>query len=397
MYKKILVYLVISILLAQDAFAAASSAHVTAQATRVIMTVNAKIDAAANSIVAALNSLLRDNTGMNVAQVVREFQATSTSDNAALAKQITAALDGHLAAMAVENQKRAALEASRITAARASAVTPEDCASYAMKESAALAQATQAAYSAAGGNVGRDTAGGTSGGAPKTQGKVAQEVYLARKADPRALDAGILTRPGCTPIMSEETAYADGLPIVGGYECSAPNLTIPKVDGEKAAHFIARMIVPNPIQELPANVRNTPSGALYEAERDKVRMRQSYMIDIGQESGARFQESRDLTGNKEFFDLMGVAVPDKMSEMDYLRYHLMSRWDNAKFEDYQKNRNEAGLLRDIHSALSLMAAMQFRQLELAERKTVAEMAFYEAVQDGPSRAKLQELRQKAGM
>lgn len=397
MYKKILVSLIIFVLVSQNAFAAASSAHVTAEASRVIMTVNAKITAAANSIVAALNSLLRDNKGMNVAQVVREFQATSTSDNAALAKQITAALDGHLAALAVQDQRRAALESARTSASRATTVSPEECASYASKKSAALAQATQAAYSTAGGNVGRAAAGGTTGGETKTTVKVAQEVYQARKADPRSLDAGILTRPGCTPIMSEETAYAEGLSVVGGYECPAPSLTIPKADGEKAAHFIAKMIVPNPAPELPVDVRKTPSGALYEAERDKLRMRQSYLLDLGQESGSKFQESRDLTGQKEFFDLMGVAVPDKVSEMDYLRYQLMSRWDNVKFEDYQKGRDEAGLLRDIHSALSLMAAMQFRQLEIAERKVPAEMTFYEAVQDGPSRAKLQELRQKAGM
>lgn len=398
MCKKILAYLVIFILVSQNAFAAASSAHVTKEAQRVIMTVNARIDAAASSIVSTLNSLLRDNKGMNIAQVVRDFQATTLEQDAAVAKQITEALNAHLAGMAVENQKQAALDATRKAASRAATVTPEECASFAMKKSAALAQATMAAYSTAGGNVGRSAAGGTTGGETKTAAKVAQEIYQARKEDPRALDAGILTRPGCTPIISEETAYADGLPVVGGYECESPSLTIPKADGEKAANFIAKLIVPNPAPELPVDIRKTPSGALYEAERDKVRMRQSYAIDIGQESGSRFQESRDLTGKKEFFDLVGLTVPnDKISEMDYLRYHVQARWDNPGFDNYLKNRDEAGLLRDIQSTLSLIADMQFRQLLLAERKTVAELAFYEAVQDGPSRAKLQELRQKAGM
>lgn len=396
MYKKILWYLIISIFVSQNAFAAASSAHVTREAQRVIMTVNARIDAAANSIVSALYALLRDNKGMNVAQVVREFQATSTSDNAALAKQITAALDGHMANIIAQDQKRAALESARKATGRASTVNPEECASFAMKKSAALAQATQAAYSTAGGNVGRKATSGASSGSEKTT-TVAQEVYTTRKADPRALDAGILTRPGCTPIMSEETAYAEGLPVVGGYECPAPNLTIPKADGEKAAKFIARLIVPNPAPELPVELRNTESGANYEAERDKIRMRQSTLVDIGEESGSRFQESRDLTGKKEFFDLVGVHIPnDKISEMDYLRYHVQARWDNPGFDNYLKNRDEAGLLTDIQSTLSLIADMQFRQLLLAERKTIAEMAFYEAVQDGPSRARLQELRQKIG-
>ena len=398
MFKRMIVSILIFLMIGQNAFAAASSAHVTAEATRVIMTVNMKIQAAASSIVGALNSLLRDNKGMNVAQAVREFQSTSSQDSANLAKQITAALDAHLAGMAVQDQRRDSLLASQEAESRALTVTPDECAKYAMKKTAPLAQATQAAYSAAGGNVGRTATGGVS-----SVYEAAKNLMDKRKADPRSLDAGIVTKPGCEPQMSDETAYAAEMAVVGGYECAGPNLTIPEKDGEKAADFIARMVVPHPIPSLPLNVRGTTSGALYEAERDLVRMRQSYLIDIGQDSLSKFQATRDISENKEFFSLMGVdafvdgGLPNKVSEMDYLRYHLLSRWDNPKFQELQNGKDTGGLLKDVNDSLLLLATIQFRQLELAERKIPAEMGFFEAVQDGPSRTKLQELRLKAGL
>lgn len=391
MPRKILAVTVIFVLISQNAFAAASSAHVTREAQRVIMTVNTRIDAAASSIVSALNSLLRDNKGMNVAQAVREFQATSSQDTANLAKQITAALDGHQANLIAYDQRKAALESAREAAARIPSAAPEDCALLEAKKGAAVASATRAAYSTAGGNAARKTAAGA--GSPALD---ARELFEARKEDPKALDAGILTRPGCEAKIGDETAYAEGLPVVDGYECTAPNLTIPAEDAEKAAKFIARVVVPSPAPELSQEARKTPAGTMYEAERDKVRMRQSYLLDVAQDSGAQFQATRDMAGKKEFFEKMDVAVPDKISEMDYLRYNLISRWDNPKFQEFQKTRSETDILRDIHETMLLQARMQFRQLEIMERKLLAEMQFYEAVQDGPSRAKLQTLRANAG-
>jgi hypothetical protein len=391
MLKRIFAYALIFILVGQNAFAGASSAHVTREANRVITTVNARITSAANSIVAALNSLLRDNKGMNVAQAVREFQATSTQDSAALAKQITAALEGHQAGMLAQDQKRAVLESARRVDGDVTAVTPVDCAAYALKKTTPLAQATQAAYSAAGSNTSRKMTSGA-----KAPQQAAAAVYTAQKSDPRSTDAGIVLKPGCDPIMAEETAFADELSVVGGYECPAPNLTIPKEDAEKAAQFIARMIVPNPVSSLPIKDRKTPSGVMFEAERANVRARQSYLLDVGQDSLSKFQQTRNVKEGREFFDQMGVPVPDEVSEMDYFRYQLLSRWDNQKFQEYQKDRSETDLIRDLHETILLLTAMQFRQLEIAEKRTPAEMQFFEAVQDGPSKSRLQALESRAG-
>jgi hypothetical protein len=392
MLKKICIFAVLFVFLAQNVFAAASCGCVKSAAAASAAKISAAISSSTSSIVGSLQSLLRDNKGMNVAQAVREFQATSTQDSANVAKQLTAALDGLQANLIAFEQRRQAYESAKHVQDNLSSISQEECSGAVAKKTAPLAQATQSAYSVAGGNVARTASGGA-----KTLYQVAGEMIESRREDPRALDGGIVTRPGCTPKMSEETAYADGLPIVGGYECPAPNLTIPEEDAEKAAHFVARAIIPNPIPELPANVRNTTSGALYEAERDKVRMRQSYLLDVAEDSLSKFQATRDLSSSKDFFTLMGVSVPDKVSEMDYLRYHLLSRWDNVKFQAFQKTRSQADLLRDMHESILLLTSMQFRQLELAERKTLAEIQFYEAVQDGPSRAKLEGLRQQAGL
>lgn len=398
MLKRVIVYALVFSLIGQQAFAGASCGCVKSAAMSNAQTISAAVKGAASSIVGSLNSLLRDNKGMNVAQAVRESQATASQDAAAIAKQVTAALDAHQASMIAYEQRREALEDARQIEARIPAVTPDECASYSTKQSSPLAQATQAAYSAAAGNTGRSATGGV-----KTVYQAAQEMTRAREADPRALDAGIVLRPGCTPKMSEETAYAAKLPVVGSYECPAPNLTIPKEDAEKAASFVARMVVPHPIPELPMNVRGTPAGVLYEAERDIVRMRQSYLIDVAQDSLSKFLPTRNIADNKEYFTLMGVdrllegGIPDDVSEMDYLRYHLLSRWDNPEYQKSQKNKDVGALVKDLNESVLLLASIQFRQLELAEKKTPAEMQFFEAVQGGPSRTKLEDLRQKAGL
>lgn len=392
MLKRVFAYVLIFILVGQNAFAGASCGCVKAAAMSNAQTVSAAVKGAAASIVGSLNSLLRDNKGMNVAQAVRESQATATQDAAAIAKQVTAALDGHQANLIAYEQRKEALEDARKVASGISPVTPVDCSAFALKKSAPLAQATQAAYNAAGANTGRKMTSGA-----KTPQQSISAVYTAQKADPRSTDAGIVLKPGCDPIMSEETAFADELAVVGGYECSAPNLTIPKEDAEKAAQFVARMIVPNPVSSLPLKDRKTPSGVMFEAERANVRARQSYLLDVGLESLSKFQQTRKIGEGREFFAEMGVAVPEEMSEMDYLRYQLLSRWDNPKFQDLQGNyENTNDLIRDLHSTILLLAAMQFRQLEISEKRTPAEMQFFEAVQDGPSKTRLQALEARAG-
>lgn len=398
MYKKLIVCGICFQLMASQAFAAASCGCVMSAAASNAAKVSAAIAASTSSLIATLQTLLRDNKGMNVAQAVRESQATATQDTANLAKQITEVMNGHQANLIAYNQREVMYQATQKAAETFSAVTAQECAENLAKQTASAARSAQAAYSAAGGNTGRTASGGkTSSGTPRTQSAVAQELYVAQKSDPRSMDAGIVLRPGCTPQMSSETAYADKLKVIGGYQCTSDQgVTIPAADAKKASEFVARLIVPNPAPTLPDEVKNTPSGALYEAEMSKVRARQSYLLDVSQDSLSRFQASRDIANGKAFFAQMGITAPDKVSEMDYLRFQLISRFDNPKYQEYEKSRNQEDLLRDLQETLTLIAAMQYRQLEISERMIIPQIQFFESQQDSISRPKLEALRSKAG-
>lgn len=343
-----------------------------------------------STLVSTLNSLLRDNKGYNVAQALREFQATSTKDNIALGKQLTEATDAHKAEMIAYEQRKEEYKSAKAAYEDFSDVTVEECAEYIAKLSTHIGRYEQAKYGSSASIKARTVAGSSD-----IQEKNVEKIYNKHKDDPRTMDAGIVTRPNCIGQYSEkETAYGDNLPVIGGYLCKDKSYTISKNDAEKASEFIASMVVPHPIPALPQKERKTNYGVKYETERNIIRQRQSYLLDVSQKHLEQLLPSRELpAAGRSFFTKMGLTkIPFKLSPMDYLRYHVIARWDNPEFMKYQAQRNDNELLQDLHESILLLTAIQFRQLEIMEERIPAEMQYFEAMQDIQSRNKLEQLR-----
>jgi hypothetical protein len=374
----------------QVVFAAASCGCVMSAASKIVSAINAMQGAIIGELGIIVGQLTDPGTDKSITQVIRDFQASSTQDSLNLANHITNVLDAHKNELISYFQQQEQYRAADSVAEQYGTVSSVDCSKNNLYQTSDNALASLSAYKTAGGNKGYSQASSSG----KSMASIYKNIYNSHKEDPRGVDAGVVLRPGCNAQYGEETAYSEELPVVSSYECggSGVSLTIPSQDAEKASSYVSKLVIPKSYTDLPPHERKKNYGDVYEAERDMVRLRQSFLLTLAQDSLAMMQATRDISGSKDFFSQMGIDAPDKVSELDYLRYHVLARFDNPLFQAYEKTRNEADLLRDIHDSLTIILAMQMRALELQEKRTIAEMQFFESVQNEISKKDLMNIR-----